>query len=254
MKKEAGITLVSLVVTIIILIILAGISINRLVGDNGIITKAQQAKENILLAQEEEAKQLNQLYNQLDSMGSTVDNTDNQIIEKLKNFKKVIATAITNEGVETLETDSEEVMSENIGKIVQEKTKNATATTEDIVKGKTAWVNGNLITGTLLNGGKLTISGDKRTIPEGVKKAYILAVHSTGHNYNQTYVSGSIIQSKRQVDMISITKSDVFSAGAELIELDLSGASGTISVSFSGGSEGISGSLMDMYTLVYAKQ
>lgn len=53
-NKEQGITLVSLVVTIIVLIILAGVSINTLVGDNGIITMAQQAKENIELAKTEE--------------------------------------------------------------------------------------------------------------------------------------------------------------------------------------------------------
>ncbi|MFR5190657.1 MAG: prepilin-type N-terminal cleavage/methylation domain-containing protein, partial [Clostridia bacterium] len=50
MKKEKGVTLVALVITMIILIILAGISINTLVGDDGIITKAKQAKQNILLA------------------------------------------------------------------------------------------------------------------------------------------------------------------------------------------------------------
>ena len=62
MKKEKGVTLVALVITMIILIILAGISINTLVGDDGIITKAKQAKQNILLAGEAEALQLNQLY------------------------------------------------------------------------------------------------------------------------------------------------------------------------------------------------
>ena len=41
----AGITLIALVVTIIVLIILAGVSINLILGDNGIITKAQQAKQ-----------------------------------------------------------------------------------------------------------------------------------------------------------------------------------------------------------------
>ncbi|MFR2534428.1 MAG: hypothetical protein ACLTEH_04940 [Clostridia bacterium] len=66
MKEEKGITLISLVVTIIILIILAGVSMNMLVGDNGIITKAQQAKENTILAQGEEQKQLNSLYEALD--------------------------------------------------------------------------------------------------------------------------------------------------------------------------------------------
>ena len=39
---------------------------NMLVGDNGIITKAQQAKENTILAQGEEQKQLNSLYEALD--------------------------------------------------------------------------------------------------------------------------------------------------------------------------------------------
>ena len=42
--KQEGITLVALVITIIVLIILAGISINTLVGDTGIITKAQVVK------------------------------------------------------------------------------------------------------------------------------------------------------------------------------------------------------------------
>ena len=42
-KNNSGITLIALVITIIVLIILAGISINLLLGDNGIIKKAQQA-------------------------------------------------------------------------------------------------------------------------------------------------------------------------------------------------------------------
>ena len=43
-EKQKGITLISLSVTIIVLIILAGISINAIVGENGII---QRAKEQI---------------------------------------------------------------------------------------------------------------------------------------------------------------------------------------------------------------
>ena len=120
MKNQKGITLVSLVITIIVLIILAGISINILLGDNGIITKAQQAKENTILAQEEELKNLNELYSQLNyigySNGSTGD-IDNEAIQKLEAFKKTIAEAITEQGIETQETDSAEVMAENIKKL-----------------------------------------------------------------------------------------------------------------------------------------
>ncbi|MFR2533616.1 MAG: hypothetical protein ACLTEH_00130 [Clostridia bacterium] len=148
MKIDKGITMISLVITIIILIILAGITINTLIGDNGIITKTKQAKENTLLAQEEEARNLNELYVQLDKMDGNINVGDGDIGDKLLNFKKVIAQAITKEGVDTQETDSEEVMANHIGKILQERTKEATATENDVLEGKTAWVNGNKITGT----------------------------------------------------------------------------------------------------------
>ena len=45
MKKAKGITLISLVITIILLIILAGITIGTLTGENGIIEKAKNAKQ-----------------------------------------------------------------------------------------------------------------------------------------------------------------------------------------------------------------
>ena len=43
-KKEKGITLIALVITIIVLIILAGVTIVMLTGDNGILTKARTAQ------------------------------------------------------------------------------------------------------------------------------------------------------------------------------------------------------------------
>lgn len=47
MRKDSnneGITLIALVVTIVVLLILAGVSLNLVLGNNGIITKAQDAK------------------------------------------------------------------------------------------------------------------------------------------------------------------------------------------------------------------
>ncbi len=41
LKGQKGITLVALVVTIIVLIILAGVSIALVLGDNGIVTKSR---------------------------------------------------------------------------------------------------------------------------------------------------------------------------------------------------------------------
>ena len=53
-KNNNGITLIALVITIIVLLILAGISIATLTGDNGILTQAQNAKEQTEIANEKE--------------------------------------------------------------------------------------------------------------------------------------------------------------------------------------------------------
>lgn len=52
--KERGITLVSLVVTIVILVILAGITIVQLTGENGLLEKSIVAKEEIKEKEAEE--------------------------------------------------------------------------------------------------------------------------------------------------------------------------------------------------------
>ena len=54
LKENKGITLLVLVITIIILLILAGITINAITGDNGIIGNAGQAKEETEIANERE--------------------------------------------------------------------------------------------------------------------------------------------------------------------------------------------------------
>lgn len=57
-KTEKGITLVALVVTIVVLLMLAGVSINMLLGDNGIITMAKKAKDAYEKAAKKEQQQL----------------------------------------------------------------------------------------------------------------------------------------------------------------------------------------------------
>ena len=52
--KEQGITLIALVITVIVLLILAGVSIAMLTGNDGILTQAQRAKELTEISSEEE--------------------------------------------------------------------------------------------------------------------------------------------------------------------------------------------------------
>lgn len=58
LKNRTGITLISLVITIVVLLILAGISISTLTGDNGILTKSINAKEKTQDAEDKEKIQI----------------------------------------------------------------------------------------------------------------------------------------------------------------------------------------------------
>ena len=59
-KKNStnGITLIALVITIIVLLILAGVSIAMLTGDNGILKQVNNAKDKNTVGQEKEAIRL----------------------------------------------------------------------------------------------------------------------------------------------------------------------------------------------------
>ena len=105
MRKESAITMISLVVTIIVLIILAGISFSATIGENGIITKAKQAKQNIILAGEAEAMQLNQLYYELETGG--------KMSEDEESTKKDEIIALLQKQVEELKKQVISLQTEN---------------------------------------------------------------------------------------------------------------------------------------------
>lgn len=66
-SKQNGITLIALVVTIVVLLILAGVSINALFGNTGIINKAKGAQNEMNQAVQNDLEGLNSLSNWLDS-------------------------------------------------------------------------------------------------------------------------------------------------------------------------------------------
>ena len=69
LKQEKAITLIALVITVIVLLILAGVSIAMLTGDNGIITQATKSKEQTEQASDEEKIQLAVLGAKIDDNG-----------------------------------------------------------------------------------------------------------------------------------------------------------------------------------------
>lgn len=85
---NSAITLIALIITIIVLLILAGVTLTMLMGENGIIKKAQLAKEKTNEAQIEEEKNLKSLEDKINNYNSR----ENGVSESkyIKEFKPII--------------------------------------------------------------------------------------------------------------------------------------------------------------------
>ena len=97
MKSTKGITLISLVVTIIILLILAGISIGMLSGDNGILKQAGNAKTQTDIAGEKEILQTASLA--AISKEKYGELTKDKLDDELNNYSEIQNTEQTDNGI-----------------------------------------------------------------------------------------------------------------------------------------------------------
>ena len=71
-EENTGITLIALVVTIIVLLILAGVSISMLTGQNGILNRAADAKEKTEVAQKDEEEKMQGYESLIDQYTGTI--------------------------------------------------------------------------------------------------------------------------------------------------------------------------------------
>ena len=77
-KQEKGITLIALVVTIVVLLILAGVSISLVLNNNGVISKAKDAKNQYAEAQTNEEKHFNEVTDWIkETVGDTTGGGSN---------------------------------------------------------------------------------------------------------------------------------------------------------------------------------
>ena len=72
-RQKKGITLIALVITIVVLMILAGVTINLVLGENGILVKAQEARTNYVEAAENEKTKLDEILNETDKIIAEVE-------------------------------------------------------------------------------------------------------------------------------------------------------------------------------------
>ena len=82
-KQEKGITLIALVITIVVLLILAGVSINAIFSENGIINKAKDAQNKMNQATQNDLIGLNELDKLISSL---TDKTTEEAVPKIAMF------------------------------------------------------------------------------------------------------------------------------------------------------------------------
>ncbi len=119
MRNQKGITLISLVITIIVLLILAAVSIGLLLGENGILTRAGEASKETVVAEAEEMINL-ELYAVYSSVLSNrlsvtdleraIDNlngTDNDVTtDDVANLRMLESDGTTEVTIANLKLDS----------------------------------------------------------------------------------------------------------------------------------------------------
>ena len=130
-KENKGITLIALVITIIVLLILAGISIATLTGENGLLTKADTAKTETSIASAKEKVQV-AVMGSYDENGEIHNSELKTNLENVEGIDKTtIPATITDSSFSiTVTVDGHEVTIEKNGKVTI-KGDNTTLTVEE---------------------------------------------------------------------------------------------------------------------------
>ena len=106
LQKKGGITLIALVVTIVVLLILAGVSISMLTGENGIITRAAESNLQTKIGEEKEAINLAMQALFIDKADNP-DNYQNGIINNTQLKNEMDKSTIKPEEITMNETTNE---------------------------------------------------------------------------------------------------------------------------------------------------
>ncbi len=99
--SNTAITLIALIITIIVLLTLAGVTLNMIMGENGIIKKAQISKEKTNEAQIEEEKNLQSLENKVNDYNTreqiTIEKEEYEKLKKKGTWELLASTTSQNE-------------------------------------------------------------------------------------------------------------------------------------------------------------
>ena len=115
-KQEKGITLIALVVTIVVLLILAGVSISLVLNNNGVISKAKDAKNSTEKGQAQDEVNLAINYLQIEDATSTLTQEDRRKIleDELRKISADSSVSISGDGFKIIHKKYEFFVDEDL--------------------------------------------------------------------------------------------------------------------------------------------
>ena len=116
-KEKKGITLVALVITVIILLILAGVAIGTLGGENGLIMRTQQAKRETRYKEAKEKINIELMGIQADCTEQRKEYNVKEIALKIKESKEITINKTYNKEIASI-SEGIQIDEENVEAIV----------------------------------------------------------------------------------------------------------------------------------------
>ena len=150
-KNNLGVTIVVLVITVILLIIITAITINALVGDDGLIKTAEQTKEDVEKTKVDTQSRLNEIY---DTARTERIIKDYSVDKAYDRYKEIIVAAVREKTKQEIPTD---ISPEELSTIIMnadskdEEDDYGDATSADILFGKKALAKGDKLIGSMTN-------------------------------------------------------------------------------------------------------
>ena len=229
LKKQKGITLIALVVTIVVLLILAGVTISLLLDENGIITKSKDARTETRISQIEDEVEMWKQHNFINKESNQAQESADTMLANLISRKLLTEDEIDrNQELITIKKKDGSIVKEisyssvtiNISKTPATEKSGAVVLTVESVEGMTMpnidMSNGNEELNNWIN----SLSEDQKK--EIIRNGYIKYVNKEDPSANCTTFQNAIDWTKKQ-GTISEATEDAFWTAMETSEDGMDG-------------------------------
>ena len=234
LKKQKGITLIALVVTIVVLLILAGVTISLLLDENGIITKSKDARTETRISQIEDEVEMWKQHNFINKESNQAQESADTMLANLISRKLLTEDEIDrNQELITIKKKDGSIVKEISYSSVTINISKAPDTEKSGVVILTATATGTMIPNIDMSNGNEELNNFINSLSEDQKKeiiryGYIKMVNEEDPSANCTTFQDVLDWAKEQGDISEATEDAFWTGVASNVEGGIDGATSFI--------------------------